>query len=51
MGFILMIISFLLGLFLVIMGISRRKNNHWYVVSIVIGILLVLFAIYLALPK
>ena len=51
MGFILMLISFLLGLFLVIIGISRRKNNRWSIIAVVVGILLVACAINLAFPK
>lgn len=51
MGFIIMILSLILGIVLTFVGISRRKENFIYKAVIVIGIVLVIFAIYLALPK
>jgi len=51
MGFFLMVISMLIGIFLIAFGISHRVSKFWYKISIVIGIVLVLFAIYLGLPK
>lgn len=51
MGFLIMILSILLGVFLVIFGIAHRNRSHWHKISIALGIVLVLFAIYLGLPK
>ncbi|GEL66814.1 hypothetical protein MPS01_09690 [Marinilactibacillus psychrotolerans] len=51
MGFILMILSAIIGIFLVIVGFARAKQNTLYKVLLIIGILLILFSIYLALPK
>ncbi|SJZ92683.1 hypothetical protein [Garciella nitratireducens] len=51
MGFLLMIISILLGIFFIVFGISHRDSNHWHKISIVLGTVLVLFAIYLGFPK
>lgn len=51
MGFIIMILSLILGIVLTFVGISRRKENFIYKAVIVIGIVLVIFAFYLALPK
>lgn len=51
MGFFAMIASMLLGVFLIIFGIYRRKSNRWNVFLIVLGIIFVLFAIYLGFPK
>ncbi len=51
MGFFIMIISMLLGLFFITSGIIRRKSNRWYIILIALGIVLVLFAIYLGFPK
>lgn len=50
MGFSIMIISIILGIYLTIQGISRRRQNFLYKSLIVIGIALIIFAIYLALP-
>lgn len=51
MGFIIMILSLIIGIVLTFVGISRRKENFIYKAVIVLGIVLVIFAIYLALPK
>ena len=51
MGFFAMIGSMFLGIFLITLGIHNRKNNRWHIILIILGILLVLFAIYLAFPK
>lgn len=51
MGFFAMIASMLLGLFFIVYGICRRKNSRWYLILIALGIVFVLFAIYLGLPK
>ena len=50
MGFLVMIISALLGIFLVALGVSGRKNKRWYTVFIVLGIVFILCTIYLACP-
>ena len=41
----------LIGIFLIALGIIRRKRNSWYKIWIAVGVLLVLFAIYLGFPK
>lgn len=51
MGFFAMVASMLIGIFLIAYGICHRKNNRWHIILIVLGILLVLFAIYLGFPK
>lgn len=51
MGFYVMIFSMLIGIFLIALGIIRRKRNSWYKILIAVGVLLVLFAIYLGFPK
>lgn len=51
MGFFLMVISMLLGIFFIAIGVCYRKSKRWYVFSIVLGVVFVLFAVYLALPK
>lgn len=53
MGFFAMIASMLLGIFLIVYGIYRKnkKSNNWYIILIALGILFVLFAIYLGFPK
>lgn len=50
MGFIIMIMSFLLGIFFIILGVARRKRNILYKFFIVVGIIFVLFAVYLGMP-
>lgn len=50
MGFYIMIMSFILGIFFAILGVSRRKRNFLYKFFIVLGIILILFAVYLARP-
>ncbi|PPA71076.1 exosortase [Jeotgalibacillus proteolyticus] len=50
MGFYIMILSFLLGIFFTILGVSRWKRNVLYKLFIVLGIILILFAVYLARP-
>lgn len=54
MGFFIMIFSAIGGVFLIGSGISCIKNKKrkiWSILSLSAGILLVLFAIWLGLPK
>ena len=51
MGFYVMIFSMLIGIFLIALEITRRERNIWYKILIAVGVLLVLFAIYLGFPK
>ena len=51
MGFYVMIFSMLIGIFLIALGIIRRKRNFCYKILIAVVVLLVLFAIYLGFPK
>ncbi|MCM3054976.1 MULTISPECIES: DUF3953 domain-containing protein [Bacillaceae] len=54
MGFIVMVLSMIIGIFLIALGFSRIKNKKsrlWNIVAISAGIVLVLFAIWLGLPK
>ncbi|MGJ5712409.1 hypothetical protein ACSBRB_04250 [Staphylococcus auricularis] len=51
MGFWIMLFSFFFGIFLTILGISRRKDGAIFITALVIGIALILFGVYLALPK
>ncbi|EOD00056.1 hypothetical protein L21TH_1906 [Caldisalinibacter kiritimatiensis] len=46
-----MIISMLLGIFFITFGIFHRESNRWHKISITLGTVLVLFAIYLGFPK
>lgn len=51
MGFFVMIISMLLGIFFITSGMIRRKGNRWHIILTALGIVLALFAIYLGFPK
>lgn len=54
MGFFVMVLSAVIGLFLIVLGFSRIKNTKsklWNVVAILIGIVSVIFAIWLGHPK
>jgi len=51
MGFFGMIASMIMGVFFIAFGISRRKRKVWPIILIALGIVLVLFAIYLGFPK
>lgn len=51
MGFIVMIVSMLLGIFFIALGISRRKHKCWPIILIALGLAFVLVAVYLGLPK
>ena len=51
MGFYVIFFSMLLGICLIALGILRKNHNFWYKSLIVVGILLVAFAIYLAFPR
>lgn len=51
MGFFVMVLSFLLGIFFVVLGITNKKGKARKILFTIIGIVLVLFAIYLGLPK
>ncbi len=46
-----MIASLLLGIFFIVFGITHRARKKLHIISIVVGIVLVLLAVYLALPK
>ncbi len=54
MGFIVMVLSAIIGIFLIAIGFSGIKNKKsrlWNIVAISIGIVLVLFAVWLGFPK
>lgn len=51
MGFFAMVASMVLGIFFIAVGISRRKHKGWPIILIALGVVLVLFAIYLGFPK
>lgn len=51
MGFFAMIASMLLGILFIAIGISRRKQKVWPIILIALGIVFVLVAVYLGLPK
>lgn len=49
-----MMLSAIIGIFLIALGFSRIKNiknRFWNIVAISIGIVLVIFAIWLGFPK
>lgn len=50
MGFIVMVFSFLFGMAFVAFSIHfyREKQNNYYLLLTLLGILLILFAVYLA---
>lgn len=50
MGFITMILSMILGIFLIFVGYIKRHQNIYYKIFIGLGILFILFSIYLSLP-
>ncbi|WP_436863746.1 hypothetical protein [Mammaliicoccus sciuri] len=47
----IMLLSFILGLVIVVVSIKRRKEHNIYKESIVVGAVLIIFAIYLGWPK
>lgn len=51
MGFFTMIISALLGIICIVSGIHNRKKKNLNIFLISLGFILVIFAIYLGLPK
>lgn len=46
-----MIGAMLLGILLIVLGISRRKQKGLPIILIALGIMFVLIAVYLGLPK
>ena len=54
MGFIVMVLSLIIGIVLIAWGVSyikKQKNRIWNIFAILMGIVLVLFAIWLGFPK
>lgn len=51
MGFYAMVISLLIGICLIAFGVMHRKTDAWYKLALVLGIVLVLFSVYLGFPK
>ncbi len=51
MGFFAMVASMLLGIFFIALGIARKKHKGWSILLITLGIVFVLIAVYLGLPK
>ena len=51
MGFFAMIASMLLGIFFIVIGLSRRQHKGWSIILITLGIVFVLIAVYLGFPK
>jgi len=54
MGFIVMVLSMIIGIFLITLGfldIKRKRNKLYTIITILTGMILVFFAIWLGLPK
>ncbi len=51
MGFFAMIASMLLGIFFIVIGLSRRQHKGWSIILITFGVVFVLIAVYLGFPK
>lgn len=51
MGFFVMIFSMLIGIVLIVSGTFHRKKNKLWNYAILSGIILVMFAVWLGLPK
>ena len=51
MGFFAMAASMLSGIFLIALGISRKKHKGWSISLIALGIVFVIISVYLGLPK
>lgn len=50
MGFIIMLLFFICGIFLVSIGIIKRKQSSLYQLNILLGIFIICVAIYMARP-
>lgn len=50
MGFIAMILSMILGIFLIFVGYTKRHQNIYYKIFIGLGVLLIICSIYSSLP-
>lgn len=51
MGFWIMLFSAIIGIYLIYLGYSRKKQNTLHKPYLLLGIVLVIFAVYLGLPK
>jgi len=51
MGFFAMVASMLSGIFLIALGISRKKHKGWAIILIALGTVFVFISVYLGLPK
>lgn len=54
MGFLIMLLSFIIGVYLIVSSIFRKKNRKskmWHIIYMFVGIMLVILAIWLAFPK
>jgi formate-dependent nitrite reductase membrane component NrfD len=51
MGFIVMLLSFIIGVIMITLSSTVIKNKIVSTSMTIIGILLVIFAVYLALPR
>lgn len=51
MGFFAMAVSMLSGIFLITLGISRKKHKGWAIILIALGTVFVIISVYLELPK
>ena len=51
MGFFVMIASLLLGIFVIAIRISHRKQKFCPIILIALGIVFILIAVYLGWPK
>ena len=50
-GFFVMILAAILGVSLIILGISNKKNEDKWKMYVVLGVLFIVFAIWLGWPK
>lgn len=51
MGFWIMLFSAIIGIYLTYIGIFQRKNNTIYKIYLLLGVVLIIFAIYLGWSK
>lgn len=51
MGFFIMLFSAIIGIILIITGITRKIGNQWRFLMVLLGIIFMALAVWLGMPK
>lgn len=51
MGFFIMLFSAIIGISLIVVGATRKMGNQWRFLTVLLGIIFMVLAVWLGMPK